>query len=143
MRPAGARPARREEGFSLFLMISLAVCGSVVALGLMERIQSMARDRVRCRAAEAARWAAEGGIEKARAALAADPAWTGAVLDVGGNRVEVRVEAVEGDGRLRRVRSLGVDPGLGTEATAAKRTLAAVLRLGPGGPRIVEWREEP
>ena len=137
------RRRRREGGFSLLLLLALVAVASVCSIALLGRLQHLARERVRTRASDAAFWAAQGGVERARAALARDPGWGGGEAALGRGRVEVRVEPVEGEPDCRAVRSLGFDPGLGTEATAARRTVTAVLRLGDGPPRVVAWREEP
>lgn len=135
--------ARGERGFTLLLLLALVLVASTVFASAMGRMQVLARERVRSRASERAFWAAQGALERARVALAADPGWRGGAVALGESRGEVEVGTPEGDPSVRTLRARGFDPGLGTEATAARRTVVAVLHLGPGGPRVAAWREEP
>jgi type II secretory pathway component PulK len=116
----------------------VAVVGAAaVALAASTR-QSLDAVRVG-RMRTAARLAAEGGVEAARAALARDPAWRGGPVGVGSAQAEVTVLPAEG--RDLVVSSRGTVAPSGPHGATASHAVEAVLRPGGGLPAIVAWRE--
>ena len=81
-----------ERGAALAMaMVFVAVVGAAT-LTLSNRSRVAAASTVLESGAITTRAAADGGLETARARLAADPTWSGGELDVGGCAVTVRVE---------------------------------------------------
>lgn len=119
---------KRERGAALiWAMIVLLLVGSTSAI-LLERsrtaLGSAAFDRARTRAFEAA----EGGLAHARHALAANPDFAGATVDVGGIAAASKVERTS-TGWYVVVTAV---PGVRIEATLAPAS---------GLPAVTTWSE--
>jgi hypothetical protein len=141
----GATSTRRphpEGGFAIVVVLLLLVIAAAISVDFAGRFSAVMRDRGTSRASTAALYAAQGGVERARAALARDASWTGEDLVVGDAVASVRVAAVEGATDLRRVEVVGVAPAKAQANFRAQRRIDAVVRLGPGLPRVVGWRED-
>jgi hypothetical protein len=139
-------PARRpsdERGFIVFVVVFFVVIAAGLALTARGTFTSLLRERPRQRVSLAAFYAAQGGLEAARAALLRDGAWTGGTVAVGECSAAVTVEAVPGRADLREVVSIGTHAGGGNEMLGARRRVSATLLLAPGGAEVVAWREGP
>ena len=131
----GARPPRGEEGFALLVALALAIVLGALAMSVASRMTDLARDGNRERSTLSALWAAGGGVEAARAALARDPGWTGATLTVEGVEVRVTAERIAESPATFRVVSLA-------SARDARRRVEAVLLARPEAlPSIASWQE--
>lgn len=87
---------KTDRGFALPGALLLLVVVSTAAAVSVSRARAGA-DAARSELVrERALHAADGGVETARAALARDPAWTGAVVRIGG--CDVTVGVTRGDG---------------------------------------------
>lgn len=84
----------RERGTALIAVLLLVFLATAFASLAHGRVRDLARDNVRERGQAAARYAAEGGLAKARHALRIDPLWSGDHLQVGAGDVVVRVVRV-------------------------------------------------
>jgi hypothetical protein len=134
-------PNRREGGFIIYVLVMLIVLAAVLGITARGVFQSLLRERPRERAAFAAVYAAGGGVEWARAGLARDPSRTGGTVEVGRARADVSVLPVPGEPDLRDIIAIGTVPGAGAGSIAARIRIEARVRLGPGLPRILSWRE--
>jgi hypothetical protein len=139
---ASVRRDRAEGGYIVYTVLVFVILIAALSVGLRGALQAAVRDRPRERSAVAAVYAAQGGIEKARAALARDPSWAGGTVAVGRGSAEVAVREVSGEPSLRTVVSIGSVPGPGAGNVAAKRRVEVRLRLGEGLPSILSWRED-
>lgn len=130
MTKPGARHGVSQRGASLImallLLLAFATAGGVIHAAGMRLVAGQRLDMERTERA----WAAEGGVEHARAMLARDPSWTGDRVTIG--RVEV-VVTVTGAGAERQVVA-DVAPPQGPRARVDVR-----LALGAGLPRVVAW----
>lgn len=119
---------KRERGAALiWAMLVLLLVGSTSAI-LWERsrtvLASAAFDRTRARAFAAA----EGALAHARHALATDPDFAGATVDVGGIAATSKVERTATGWHVLATAA----PGVRIEATLAPAN---------GLPAVVEWSE--
>ena len=139
-----APAVRRESGVFLYILLIFVILSVALTVSLGGNFTALVRDRPRERAALAAVYAAQGGIERARAALARDPAFGGDRPDsvaVGRGSAEVTVGRVPGEPELREIVSIGSIPGPGVDGIAARTGIVARVRLGPALPRVLSWRE--
>jgi type II secretory pathway pseudopilin PulG len=131
----------RESGFTLLVAVAVAVVLGTLLLVTAQRVADVARDGDRDRAALSATYAAQGGVEAARAALARDPSWTGGTFPVGRGEAIVAAAPVAGDADLRAVVVLGRHPWTGGASAEARTRVEVRLRLRPGLlPEIRSWR---
>lgn len=132
----------RRRGAALWMALGLLLVVAAAGAVIHARTVESANAALRGRSDLDAFWAAEAGIARARAALAADPAWAGGPLALGSSTVTIAVEA---DGEERRVRSEAhFEPSGGGPAgspTAARALVVAHLRLAQEGalPAVVSW----
>lgn len=139
MRDRGG--ARGESGTAFYLLVVVSVITLASGILLQGRFRALLQERTTGRHSLAARWAAEGGVEKARAALAADPAWSGGAVDMGRGRAVVEVrEILPG---LREIVSIADFPVAAPDTIRARRRIRAVVRLGEGLPAVTSWAESP
>ena len=83
---------RRQRGTMMVsALLALFFAASMVAL-VLERADGLRGATIADHTELRARYAAEGGLEHARWALAKDPAWPGTAIEIGGVRVTVTVE---------------------------------------------------
>jgi hypothetical protein len=122
----------------VFAMLAISLC-----LTSATTVGALLRDRPRARFALEATWAAQGGIEAARAGLALDPACTEARTEIGRGTAEVTVRAVPGAADLRDVVSVASVTGPGVGNVVARQRIEVRLRLGTGLPQVVSWHEGP
>jgi len=135
-------PVRRDERGAVFYFVVLfALLAVAMTLSAAAAVQALLQDRPRARFALEATWAAQGGVEKARAELSRDPGWRGGAAAFGRSSAVVEVRPVEGDPGLREVISIGSVEGPGTANVAARCRVAATLRLGERLPAVLSWRE--
>jgi type II secretory pathway component PulK len=121
-----------QSGAALLLAIAALVVVAAAGAALCLRVSETARSNVSERANLAARYAAQAGVEKARAAIARDPAYAGESFRFDDFDVDVKTTS-DADGR-RVVRS--------TAASATSRAwVEATLRVGAGLPVVESWRE--
>jgi hypothetical protein len=139
-RSTSPRPG--DRGIAFYMVVLFTVFLGGLCLAFRGSFTAAVRDRSRERAAVAAVYAAQGGVERARAALARDPSWKGGATAVGRGSAEVVVREVPGEPGYRTVVSVGAIPGPGVGNVAAKRRVEVVLLLGEGLPRIVSWRDD-
>jgi hypothetical protein len=122
---------RGERGFllpgALALLLVVTAAGGVM---LARSRTLLASSQTALRGAQALH-AADGGLETARAALAADPAWPGASVRVGACDVTVRVERA-GSGWRVAVRAQPGDA----------RVEADLDPVAGGLPRVRSWRRD-
>ncbi len=134
---------RREEGgFIVTVLVLFVLLAVTMAVSARGTFHALLRDRPRAKADTAALYAAQGGVEKARVALAGDPSWTGGGIAVARATAAVAVRPVAGEPALREIVSVGTDPGGGSDSTRARRRIAAVVRLGGALPTVISWRED-
>ena len=123
---------RRQRGAALmsalFLVLVFVTAGALVHAAGQRRDAAQRQDVQRAQTF----WAAEGGVEHARAALARDPSWSGGTVDVGTHVVSIAVSPLGTDSDADREITVDV-PG-----TAPTR-LVVRLALGPGLPSVVAW----
>ncbi len=131
--PAAGRS--RESGFSILLVLALALLLSTLAMVTAQRMMDLSRDGRRGRDSAAVLYAAEGGVEAARAALVRDPAWAGGSVDVDGIGVRVTVERLSAEPAAFRVAAVAVGRG------ASRRVEAVLLARGTALPSLASWKE--
>lgn len=137
------RPApSRERGHALLYVVFFAVTVGFAAEAFLASFGVLLRETVRERATVAALYVAEGGLARARAALARDPGWRGGTVEVGAGRAEVRVIEVPGRPDRRTVRVRGLVAGSDAPGATVERRIVAGLALRDGLPRLVFWTEE-
>ena len=135
------RRRARSRGAALLIALGMLVVVATAGVVLQQRTLDLAKATTRGRLQLAARWAAEGGIESARAALARDAAFTGSTLRVGATEVVVTVRADAADAALRHVRAVAVVAPSGPAAASERVQIDAVLRVGPGLPSRGGWSQ--
>jgi hypothetical protein len=100
MNPTRHVRRHRERGMSLImamlLILAFATAGGVIHAAGMRLVADHRLDIERT----GRYWAAEGGVEHARAALAENPTWTGDRITIGRHEVVV---SVTGEGATRDV----------------------------------------
>lgn len=122
----------RDRGTALIMALALLFVVAATGAALCLRVEETSRSNVAERRDLAARYAAEAGVERARAALAADANWAGETFAF--DAFDVAVEVARGDGDCREVRSRASSP-------AAHATAFAKLRLGSGLPSVASWND--
>ena len=129
---------RRERGLALILALLLVAAAALLALTAAGRSRDLAMDAARDRASVTARAAADGGIERARWALARDAGYTGETLRIGACDVEIRVERGD-DGRatVRSIARVGTSP---FAESVTQRAEADVALRADGLPGVTAWR---
>jgi type II secretory pathway component PulK len=123
---------RRDAGAALVMVLAVLFAVAAAGTALCLRTDETVRSTHAMRANLAARYAAQAGVESARAALARDPAHAGQTLRFDDFDVVVAVDpSLEGQ---REVRVTASGP-------RSHAVLACTLRLGPGLPVVTSWRE--
>jgi len=132
---------RRTRGSALLVALGLVAVVGAAAVALAASTRQTT-DAVRLgRLRTAARLAAEGGVEAARAGLAQDRGYRGGEVAVGAASASVEVLSAEGPTLV--LRSRGVAAPSGAHGPSASQVVVVTLRLGEGLPEVTGWRESP
>lgn len=132
---------RGERGSALLVALGLVAVVGAAAVALAASTRQTT-DAVRLgRLRTAARLAAEGGVEAARAALASDRGYRGGEFVVGS--ASAAVEVVSAEGSKVVLRSRGAAAPSGADGPSASCVVEATLRLGEGLPAVTGWNERP
>ena len=129
----------RERGMSLVLALLLVAAAALFALTAAARSRDLAMDEVRDRATMQARWAAEGAVERARWALARDPAYAGETCDVGATSVEIRIESSHGT--ASRVTAIATTSAAPFAETITQQLATDLIGRRAALPRVAAWHE--
>jgi type II secretory pathway component PulK len=143
MRPP--RASAGERGVALYLVITFVAFVAIVTTSMLASFHALMGETARRGGSLAALYVAEGGLARARAALAQDRGFAGESLAIGRGTAEIKVEG-GAESRVVHVRGVVPDdgaPGATTGATIERR-ITATLRLGgaAGLPVVTAWREE-
>lgn len=130
---------RRQSGLALIMALLLVAAAAVLALTAANRSRDVAAGQIIDGAAVVAQAAADGGIERARWALARDSSYTGESLRIG--RCDVRIQVEHGtDGELQ-VLSIARAPAAPFAETVSERVSATLRPTESGLPTVTAWRE--
>ncbi len=136
---------RRQRGMALILALLLVAFAAMTALTLASRARDVAMDAARDRTGAVARAAAQGGVERARWALARDPNYRGETVTIGASSVTVTVGvggAPGADGsRAVTVTVIAHAPAPPFADSMTARVIAELRRRRDQLPAIVTWRE--
>jgi hypothetical protein len=140
--PEEGRAGHPERGVAIFWVIIMIAMLTFAASVLAASIIPLIRESSRSRVSLAAFYAAEGGVELARAGLARDPAFSGGTSEVGRGRTEARIEPLPGRPDCRLVRVRGTVPGDDGPGSVIARGIIATLRLEAGRLPVLETYAE-
>ena len=131
--PAAGRS--RESGFSILLVLALALLLSTLAMVTAQRMMDLSRDGRRGRDSAAVLYAAEGGVAAALAARVRGPPWGGGGGGGAGVGGRVPVERLSAEPAAFRVAAVAVGRG------ASRRVEAVLLARGTALPSLASWKE--
>ena len=130
---------RRQNGLALIMALLLVAAAAVLALSAANRSRDVAAGQIIDGASVTAQAAADGGVERARWALARDVSYTGESLRIGRCDVEIQVERGS-DGELQ-VLSIARAPAAPFAETVTERVSATLRQTESGLPSVSTWRE--
>ena len=116
-----------ERGFALIWAMVLVVLLSAMSFILFTRSSTLLAESGTNRVRTQSFWAAEGGLEATRHALAADPEFAGGTVEVGSFRAISTVTRTDAGWKVE------------VRATPGGARLSADLLAGEGLPRIGHW----
>ncbi len=117
-----------ERGFALIWAMFLMVLVAAASSTLFTRSSTLLAESETKRMQHGSFWAAEGGLEATRHAVAADPEHTGGTIEVGEFRAVSSVTRTMAGWRVE------------VHATPGGARISAELASGKGLPKVANWQ---
>ena len=130
---------KRQSGLAMIMALLLVAAAAVLALTAANRSRNVAGEQVLDGARVAAQAAANGGLERARWALARDTGYAGETIRIG--RSDVEISAKRETGGDFEVIAIARTPAAPFAETVAGRVEATLRTSANGLPTVIDWRE--